>query len=92
MRPAASPVKTFWAFAAIYLIWGSTYLAIQVAVKTLPPFLLAGTRFLIAGGLLYGWARWAGVARGTAPLEAGEFSAAGGRGWAAGAAVAEAKA
>jgi len=40
------------AFAAIYIIWGSTYLAIRVAVTTLPPFLMAGTRFLIAGTLL----------------------------------------
>jgi drug/metabolite transporter (DMT)-like permease len=40
------------AFAAIYLIWGSTYLAIRVAVETLPPFLMAGARFLIAGAVL----------------------------------------
>jgi drug/metabolite transporter (DMT)-like permease len=40
------------AFAAIYVVWGSTYLAIRVAVETLPPFLSAGLRFLIAGGLL----------------------------------------
>jgi drug/metabolite transporter (DMT)-like permease len=40
------------AFAAIYLIWGSTYLAIRVAVETMPPFLMASVRFLIAGGLL----------------------------------------
>ncbi len=45
----------FFAFAAIYLIWGSTYLAIRVAVSTLPPFLLAGARFLIAGALLLAW-------------------------------------
>lgn len=43
------------AFAAIYLVWGSTYLGIRVAVGTLPPFLMAGMRFLIAGGLLTGW-------------------------------------
>jgi drug/metabolite transporter (DMT)-like permease len=46
-------VKILLAFAAVYLIWGSTYLAIQVAIKTLPPFLMAGTRFLVAGGLLF---------------------------------------
>jgi drug/metabolite transporter (DMT)-like permease len=45
----------FFAFAAIYLIWGSTYLAIRVAVSTLPPFLLAGARFLLAGALLLAW-------------------------------------
>lgn len=46
-------IKLIFAFAAVYLIWGSTYLAIQVAVKTLPPFLMAGMRFMIAGGVLY---------------------------------------
>jgi hypothetical protein len=43
------------AFATIYLVWGSTYLGIRVAVETLPPFLMAGARFLVAGGLLMGW-------------------------------------
>jgi drug/metabolite transporter (DMT)-like permease len=41
------------AFAAVYTIWGSTYLAIRFAVETLPPFLMAGSRFLIAGTILY---------------------------------------
>lgn len=41
------------AMSSVYLIWGSTYLAIRFAIETLPPFLMAGTRFLIAGGLLY---------------------------------------
>jgi drug/metabolite transporter (DMT)-like permease len=41
------------AFALVYLIWGSTYLAIRFAVDTLPPFLMAATRFLIAGMILY---------------------------------------
>jgi drug/metabolite transporter (DMT)-like permease len=45
------------AFAAVYLIWGSTYLAIRLAIETLPPFTMAGVRFLIAGALLYGWLR-----------------------------------
>src|SRR3972149_4982954 len=40
-------------FAAIYIIWGSTYLAIRFAIASMPPFLMAGTRFLTAGGLLY---------------------------------------
>ncbi|HUQ82333.1 MAG TPA: EamA family transporter [Gemmatimonadaceae bacterium] len=43
------------AFAAIYLIWGSTYLAIKYAIETVPPFLMTGARFLIAGGVLYAW-------------------------------------
>lgn len=42
-------MKIALAFAAIYLIWGTTYLAIRVAVATIPPFLMAGTRFIIAG-------------------------------------------
>lgn len=42
------------AFAAVYVIWGSTYLGIRVAVETLPPLLLAGARFVIAGGVLFG--------------------------------------
>jgi len=43
------------AFAAIYLIWGSTYLAISWAVKTMPPFLMMGTRFTMAGLLIFGF-------------------------------------
>jgi drug/metabolite transporter (DMT)-like permease len=41
------------ALAIVYTVWGSTYLAIRVAVETLPPFLMASVRFLIAGGILY---------------------------------------
>ncbi len=47
--------KTILAFAIIYFVWGSTYLAIRVGVREVPPFLLAGMRFLIAGLVLYGW-------------------------------------
>ena len=55
MNTNLSPSRTLTvtAFAAIYLVWGSTYLAIRVAVETLPPFLSAGARFLVAGGLLF---------------------------------------
>jgi drug/metabolite transporter (DMT)-like permease len=53
------------AFAAVYLIWGSTYLAIRFAIQTLPPFLMAGSRFVIAGTALVLWARAKGVARPT---------------------------
>ncbi len=60
--PPPRRAAVFWAFAAIYIVWGSTYLAIRVVVETLPPFLAAGSRFLVAGALLYGWARWRGVA------------------------------
>lgn len=45
------------AFAAVYLIWGSTYLAIKYAIETIPSFLMAGFRFVIAGAVLYGIAR-----------------------------------
>lgn len=41
------------AFATVYLVWGSTYLAIRFAIETLPPFLMAGVRFLVAGSLFY---------------------------------------
>src|SRR5437764_1214920 len=47
--------KTLLAFAIIYLVWGSTYLAIRVGVREVPPFLLAAMRFFIAGIVLYGW-------------------------------------
>ena len=51
------------AFAAVYVIWGSTYLAIRYAVETIPPFFMAGCRFLIAGAVLYVWTRARGAAR-----------------------------
>lgn len=49
------------AFAAVYTIWGSTYLAIRFGIETIPPFLMAGIRFTTAGILLYAWARWRGA-------------------------------
>ena len=51
------------AFTAVYVIWGSTYLAIRFAIETIPPFLMAGTRFVIAGGVMYVVARIAGAPR-----------------------------
>ncbi|OHE89172.1 MAG: hypothetical protein A3G75_01620 [Verrucomicrobia bacterium RIFCSPLOWO2_12_FULL_64_8] len=53
--PTADRFKLIACFAAVYLIWGSTYLAIRVAVATIPPFLMMGTRFLLAGALIAGW-------------------------------------
>jgi drug/metabolite transporter (DMT)-like permease len=47
--------KTLLAFAIIYFVWGSTFLAIRVGVGEVPPFLLAAMRFLVAGLVLYGW-------------------------------------
>lgn len=46
------------AFAAVYIFWGSTYLAIKYAIETMPPFLMAGSRFIVAGSILYVWARF----------------------------------
>lgn len=46
------------AFAAIYVFWGSTYLAIKYAIETLPPFLMAGARFVVAGSILLVWVRF----------------------------------
>src|SRR4030095_1995395 len=67
----AAPKKTLViiAFAALYLIWGSTFLGIRFAIETIPPFLMAGARFLIAGVIMYAiawsqgitkssWANW----------------------------------
>jgi len=48
------------ALIALYIVWGSTYLAIRFAVETLPPFLMAGTRFLVSGLILYVWRKLAG--------------------------------
>ncbi len=45
------------AFAAIYVIWGSTYLFIRFAIESIPPFTMAAVRFLLAGGLLFLWLR-----------------------------------
>jgi len=47
--------KTWVCFAIIYFVWGSTFLAIRVGVREVPPFLLAGMRFLVAGLVLFGW-------------------------------------
>jgi drug/metabolite transporter (DMT)-like permease len=60
-QPTSSRAKVITAFAAVYIIWGSTYLAIRIAVTAFPPFLLAGCRFLLAGGLLLGWLTWRGT-------------------------------
>ena len=49
------------AFAAVYIIWGSTYLAIRFAIETLPPALMVGTRFFAAGGIMYLWLRARGA-------------------------------
>jgi drug/metabolite transporter (DMT)-like permease len=66
---ASKKIRITIAFAALYLIWGSTYLGIRFAIETIPPFLMAGTRFLLAGLIMYAiawsqgmvkssWANW----------------------------------
>ena len=66
--PDSTPAKALRtqiviAFAAVYIIWGSTYLAILFAIETLPPFLMVGTRFLVAGTIMYVWLRARGAPR-----------------------------
>jgi drug/metabolite transporter (DMT)-like permease len=62
-KPPASSLSIWAAMIAVYIAWGSTYLAMRFAIETIPPFLMAGLRFLIAGSLLYIWRRLAGDAR-----------------------------
>ena len=59
---AKSMTTRAWvALVAVYIVWGSTYLAIRYAVETIPPFLTAGIRFLVAGSILYIWQRLNGT-------------------------------
>jgi drug/metabolite transporter (DMT)-like permease len=68
MEAASAPRawKALLAFAIIYFVWGSTFLAIRVGVREVPPFLLAGLRFLIAGLVLFAWMRAKGTVSPTA--------------------------
>jgi len=59
VRPPAW--KTVLAFSIIYFVWGSTFLAIRVGVREVPPFLLASMRFFVAGVVLFGWMRLQGT-------------------------------
>ena len=52
--------KIWIALLALYIVWGSTYLAIRFSVETIPPFLHAALRFLISGAILFIWRRMAG--------------------------------
>ncbi|HTZ21304.1 MAG TPA: EamA family transporter [Opitutaceae bacterium] len=65
MKTNPGPTKTalIIAFATIYLVWGSTYLGIRVAVETMPPFLMASLRFIVAGSLLLAFQRLRGPLR-----------------------------
>jgi drug/metabolite transporter (DMT)-like permease len=66
-HPAPSSFKVITAFLIIYIVWGSTYLAIRFGVETLPPFLMAATRFLLAGSVLFLWDRYRGAPMPTLP-------------------------
>jgi drug/metabolite transporter (DMT)-like permease len=59
---AIKPLHVALALASVYLIWGSTYLGIRIALDGYPPFLMGGIRFIAAGGLLYCFLRWRGHA------------------------------
>lgn len=65
MRRLSSAVLA--ALAIVYVVWGSTYLAIRIAVETLPPFLMVGVRFLVAGAVLYAWSIRRGDVAGDRP-------------------------
>lgn len=67
-RPIIAPYfsKTLAALLTVYLVWGSTYLAIRWGVEVTPPYLFASTRFLFAGALLLAYVRWRGL-----PMPAG---------------------
>lgn len=60
-RHGASPAKVLFALFAVYVLWGSTYYAIRIALPEYPPFLLTAARMFIAGGLMYAVLRWRGV-------------------------------
>ncbi len=64
-RPHPSTVQLVAAFAAVYILWGSTFLTIKFAIASIPPFLMAGTRHLLAGLVLYPLARLRGARRPT---------------------------
>ncbi len=62
-RALPVPSRVIAAFAAVYLIWGSTYLAIRLAIETIPPLLMAGVRFVVAGAVLLPFALLSGDRR-----------------------------
>lgn len=59
-RAAAGPFAVWAGLLTLYLVWGSTYIGIRVAVETIPPFLMAGVRFLLSGSVLLAWEAVAG--------------------------------
>ncbi|MDQ3197996.1 MAG: EamA family transporter [Verrucomicrobiota bacterium] len=59
--PAPRRFAIILAFAALYVIWGSTYLGIRFAIESIPPLLMAGARFFVAGVIMFLVARWQGA-------------------------------
>ena len=66
-EPAPAKSAVMLAFLAVYVLWGSSYLGIAWAIQTLPPFLMAGSRMLVAGVILTAWAAWRGAERPSGP-------------------------
>src|SRR5260370_35634811 len=64
--PTRTSTLVIIAFGLVYVVWGSTYLAIRVGIESFPPLLLAGTRHLLAGSILYPILRWKTGGRPTA--------------------------
>jgi drug/metabolite transporter (DMT)-like permease len=60
-KKAASTASIVLSFASVYFFWGSTYTAIRIGAAQMPPLLMAGTRFFIAGAILLIWCRWRGL-------------------------------
>jgi drug/metabolite transporter (DMT)-like permease len=60
-KKAASTASIVLSFACVYFFWGSTYTAISIGAAQMPPLLLSGTRFFIAGAILLAWCRWRGL-------------------------------
>ena len=63
LSACALRLRVALAFLAVYLIWCSTYLAIRFVIESLPPFFMAGARFVVVGAILYAFARLRGTAR-----------------------------
>lgn len=82
MQSTPAPTETrlgalaWGSLVAVYVSWGTTYLAIRVAVETLPPFLMAGTRYLIAGAILYPFVRKSAQDKVEEPPKASQWKAA----------------
>src|SRR5581483_4348043 len=61
VEPEENRLALIVSLIALYILWGGTYLGMRVALQSFPPFLLAGIRFLIAGGLMFGFLRARGA-------------------------------